>query len=353
MRKPFLDNLRHSIVLLVVIYHIFYQFNSVGVITNVVIPGIPVLDVVEYVLYPWFMVALFLISGICARYSLQKQTHKEFLKSKVRHYLIPSIAGIFIIGWMSGWVTAQYIDMFGTASDRIPGFVKYLIWGLSGIGVLWFLHQLILADLVLVLIRKIDKKDRLWQLGGKANILVLCLMVFALWGSAQILNTPVIEIHRNGIYTFAFLAGYCVFSHERVQELLAKWAPVLLAVSGVLAVVYVWNVWGENYTTMSHLKEFLTNAYAWFATLAVLGAGKRWMDRETKFTRYMASRSFGFYVLHYPLMTVCTWYLDKVLHLPVWSMYLILPVVLAVVLPVLVAMVKKVPVLRRLLLGER
>ena len=66
MRKPFLDNLRYGIVLSVVAYHVFYQFNSVGVITNVVIPGIPALDAPLYVLYPWFMAALFMISGICA-----------------------------------------------------------------------------------------------------------------------------------------------------------------------------------------------------------------------------------------------------------------------------------------------
>ena len=51
MRKPFLDNLRYSIVLLVILYHVFYLFNSVGVITNVAIPGIPELDVVLYILH--------------------------------------------------------------------------------------------------------------------------------------------------------------------------------------------------------------------------------------------------------------------------------------------------------------
>ena len=98
MRKPFLDNLRYGIVLSVVAYHVFYQFNSVGVITNVVIPGIPALDAPLYVLYPWFMAALFMISGICARYSLEKQTGKQYLKGKVRRQLIPSIAIIFLIG---------------------------------------------------------------------------------------------------------------------------------------------------------------------------------------------------------------------------------------------------------------
>ena len=352
MRKPFLDNLRYSIVLLVIFYHVFYLFNSVGVITNVDIPGIPALDAVLYVLYPWFMVTLFVISGICARYSLQKQTNKAFLKSKVRRQFLPSIAIIFIIGWTSGWVTGQYADMFGTNSGAIPGFAKYLIWSLSGIGVLWFLHELLLVELLLVLLRKIDKKDSLYRLGGKVSMPVLCLMVFALWGSAQILNTPVIEVHRNGIYIFAFLLGYCVFSHDRVQELLGKHAPALLGFSALLAVIYTVRFWGENYASMDNLKEFLTNAYAWYAMLAVLGAGKRWMDKETRFTRYMAPRSFGFYVLHYPILALAAWAMDKLLHLPVWSMYLLLPVLLIITLPPLVAIIKRIPVLKTLILGE-
>ncbi len=352
MRKPFLDNLRYSIVLLVIFYHVFYLFNSVGVITNVDIPGIPALDAVQYVLYPWFMVTLFVISGICARYSLQKQTSKAFLKSKVRRQLIPSIAIIFIIGWTSGWVTGQYADMFGTNSGVIPGFAKYLIWSLSGIGSLWFLHQLLAADVVLVLFRKIDKKDRFHRLGGKVTMPVLCLMVLALWGSAQILNTPVIEVYRNGIYIFAFLLGYCVFSHDHVQEMLAKYAPALLGFSALLAVIYTVRFWGENYASMDNLKKFLTNVYAWYAMLAVLGSGKRWMDKETAFTRYMAPRSFGFYVLHYPVLALGAWAMDKLLHLPVWSMYLLLPVLLVLILPPLVAIIKRIPVLKTLMLGE-
>lgn len=353
MRKPFLDNLRYGIVLLVVVYHVFYQFNSVGVIRNVDIPGIPALDVLLYVLYPWFMAAMFLISGICARYSLAHQTEKAYLQSKVRRQLIPSIAIIFLIGWTTGWVTGQYVDMFGGNSALVPGFVKYLIWCTSGIGVLWFLHELLLCEVVLVLIRKLDKKDRLWQLGGKANFPALCLLVLGFWGSTQILNTPLIEVYRNGFYLFCFLTGYAVFSHERIQDMLAEWAPALLVVSGVLAVVYTLHFWGESYALLSNLKAFLTNAYGWFACLAVLGAGKRWMDRETGFTRYMAGRSFGFYVLHNPLLVLLVWAMDRLLHLPVWSMYLLLPLLLAALLPPLVAIIKRIPVLRTLVLGER
>jgi len=351
MRKPFLDNLRYGIVLSVAVYHVFYQFNSVGIITNVLIPGIPALDAPLYVLYPWFMAALFMISGICARYSLEKQTGKQYLKGKVRRQLIPSIAIIFLIGWSTGWVTDQYANIFG--GGQVPGFAKYLVWCMSGIGVLWFLHELLLCEVVLVLIRKLDKKDRLWQLGGKANFPVICLLVLGMWGSAYILNTPVIEVYRNGFYLFCFLVGYILFSHEQIQSLLAKWAPCMLAVSGVLAVVYTVHFWGQNYAALNNLKSPLTNLYAWFACLGALGAGKRWLDKETAFTRCMASRSFGIYVLHNPLLVLLAWGMDKLLHFPVWSMYLLLPVLLALLLPPLIALIKRIPVLRTLVLGEK
>ena len=102
---------------------------------------------------------------------------------------------------------------------------------------------------------------------------------------------------------------------------------------------------------MENLKILLTNAYGWFGILAVLGAGKRWMDRETGFTRYMQSRSFGFYVLHYPVLALGAWAMDKLLKLPVWSMYPLLAVLLVLVLPPLVAVIKRIPVLRTLVLG--
>lgn len=351
MRKPFLDNLRYGIVLLVIVYHVCYLFNSVGVITNVVIPGIPAIDVVEYALYPWFMPALFVISGICARYTLERKTDGQFLRSKLRRQLVPSVAVIFLIGWAGGWVTNQYTDMFAGNGDAIPGAVKYLIWCFAGIGPMWFLHELLLAEIALVLLRQLDRKERLWQLGEKVSFPAAVALLLLFWGSARILNTPVIEVYRNGIYLFSFLAGYLVFSHERVQAMLAERAPLLVAAAGLLGITYTVRAWGENYAEPAHLKAFLTNAYGWMAILAALGAGKRWLNRETSFTRYFASRSFGFYVLHYPLLVLGAWFLDRVLHLPVWSMYLLLAVWAAAILPPVVAIIKKIPVLRTLVLG--
>ena len=67
MRKYYIDNLRSFTIILVVFYHIIYLFHPAipaGVIGP--IAAVPCLDAIPYLLYPWFMLILFLISGLCA-----------------------------------------------------------------------------------------------------------------------------------------------------------------------------------------------------------------------------------------------------------------------------------------------
>ena len=67
MRKHWLDNIRWTIVVLVVIYHVIYMYNAEGIqgvlgkITNLEPQWY---DVCQYALHPWFMAALFIVSGI-------------------------------------------------------------------------------------------------------------------------------------------------------------------------------------------------------------------------------------------------------------------------------------------------
>lgn len=101
MRKPYIDNLRSCTVVLVVLYHIIYLYNGVqtsGVIGPVA--DLPWLDAVQYLLYPWFMLILFLLSGMCSRYYLQTHSEREFLRARTRKLLVPSTLGILVFGWV-------------------------------------------------------------------------------------------------------------------------------------------------------------------------------------------------------------------------------------------------------------
>lgn len=83
MRKYYIDNIRWATVVLVLTYHVFYMFNGVGILGGIVgTENIPAFDVAAGIIYPRFMVLLFVIAGMSARYALRKRTGKEFIKER-------------------------------------------------------------------------------------------------------------------------------------------------------------------------------------------------------------------------------------------------------------------------------
>lgn len=133
-RKNYLDNIRWMTVILVMVYHVVYIFNSQGVLSNFHVQGIEVLDGFLYIVYPWFMAILFVVAGASARYALSKRTGKAFLKDRLKRLIVPSIFVPIFFGWFCGWVTNFYGDMFQGNGDQIPGIVKYIIFCMSGEG---------------------------------------------------------------------------------------------------------------------------------------------------------------------------------------------------------------------------
>lgn len=350
-RKHYIDNIRWCTVVLVIIYHAIYMYNSVGVITNVSVKGIPQLDAAEYFIYPWFMILLFTVAGMSARYSLEKRTGKEFMKNRTKKVLVPSVVGIFAYGWVSGYITSQYNDMFGGNGGLIPGFIKYLIYCMAGIGPLWFAHELFLACAVLMLVRAIDQKENLYKLGGKTNALTAALLAVPVWASAQLFNTSLIEVYRNGIYIFTFLLGYYVFSHEEVTDKLVKINICLLISAVIMGIAYTAVYFGRNYAEMSVLKGAFTNIYAWTAVLAVISCFKAWFNKTNSFTAYMTKRNFCFYILHYPIMVTAACVADKGLGLPTWANYIFIFAVTVIILPAAYELISRIPVIRGLILG--
>lgn len=350
-RKNYIDNIRWITVLLVIVYHVIYMFNSVGVISNFGVQGIAQVDVVLPFVYPWFMALLFVVAGISAKYSLQKRSGKVFAKDRAKRLLVPSIAGVFLLGWIAGSITNYYSDMFMGNGDQIPGLLKYFIYCACGIGPLWFAQELFLACMVLLLIRVIDRKDVLGKWGQKTSWLALVLLVLPFWGSSLILNTPVIEVFRNGFYFFSFLLGYYVFSNEEVIEKLSKIKVWLLAAACICGVAYAAYYYGENYTTMAVLKHPFTNVYAYLMILAILSCGKDWLNFETKLSRYLTKANFGFYVLHYPLLAAIAFMTVEIIKLPVAVCYLVNLVLIFIILPLVYEIIRRIPVLRFLLLG--
>lgn len=350
MRKIYLDNIRWATVILVLIYHVFYVFNGVGVFGA--IPGaenIPACDVLACVIYPWFMVLLFVVAGMSARYSLQNRTGKQFIKERALKLLVPSTLGLFVVHWITGYLNIR----LGGGLEYIPSFLVYPISVISGIGPLWFIQMLFLFSCILVLLKKLDKSDRIWSFCRKANIVVVLLLFVLIWGAAQILNAPVLTTYRFGIYFVSFLIGYYVFSHEEVQAAIEKICIPMLIAAVAGAVIYGFIYRGINYTEPECLQSFITNLYLWIVVIAVIGCSKRYFDRGNAFTGYMTKSSFSIYILHYPvLMAVCYVLQSYFEFTAVWN-YLLAVIFTAVLTLAFCEAVRRIPVIRYLVLGQK
>ena len=303
MRKCYLDNIKWAVVVIVVVYHVFYMYNAegilgvVGKITNL---DVQYYDVFQYIVYPWFMMLLFMVSGISARLDLVRHAPGEFIRRRTRKYLVPSTIGLFAFQFLQGYVNVSLGGLFERAPD-MPFFVKALICVASGIGVLWYIQLLWLFSIPLVLVRMIDK-DRLWTFCGKTGLSVLPVLIalaVPVYWSGQILNTPIIVVYRFGLYFFVFLLGYFVLSHDEVVDVLKRWFLLPTVAAAVLGILFCIKYFGENYADVPANRSVLFLGYGYFSCLAILGGMAKFCDFSNRFTRWMSKRSFGLYVFHY------------------------------------------------------
>lgn len=361
-RKNYLDNIRWITILLVVIFHVFFYYHNIGVAPmfkgladNPSAKGmaatITSAGVYQYAVYQWFMLLLFIISGICARFSLENKTNKQFLRDRARKLLVPSTLGIITLQWVGGYlIFLQQVPSEEAA--KMPGFVQYIIWAGCGIGALWFCQVLFVACLLLILIRTIDRKGKLLILGSKSNIIVVLLLGIVMWGAAQILNIPMIATYRMCYYPLAFLLGYYIFSQEKVLNLLKKWGILLLVSGIVLGVVYTYRFYGTYYAEYEVLNHPVSVAHAYFTALGIIGVGQHVFNFANSFTAYMNKASWGIYICHiFVLLMTNTLLIPVVGSVPMVVIYLIELVTAIFGSFILWEILRRIPVVRWLLFG--
>ena len=173
-------------------------------------------DVIQYLLYPWFMVILFVVAGISSRHALEKYSAKEFLIARTNKLLVPSTIGLLAFHWIGGYVN-MCVTSAKTLPAEIPALVRYFIYAISGTGVLWFIQMLWVYSLILFFIRKFES-GKLYKYTEKINIWAIIFLMIPLWLFAQILNTPVIPVYRFGIYGLAFFIGYFIMAHDEIVD---------------------------------------------------------------------------------------------------------------------------------------
>lgn len=344
MRKFYIDNIRWTVIILVVIHHVICVFNSTGVIMNFNAPGIPAMDIFAYFVYPWIMPCMFLIAGISARYSLEKRTEKKFAKERIRKLLVPFLFGIVVIAPLTAIITFNSIGLWDDFAE-VPKLILYLIMMFSGMGPLWFLLELFVVSMIFIIIKHFDKNDKIWKTGIKANILIIILMFIPIFLSAQVLNF--LSVFRNALFLLLFLLGYYVFSHEKIQAEIKRYHIPLLIVALILFILQAFMFWGQNFSEI--VNNWIVMLYTWFMVLAVIGSSQVWLNCSNKFTEYMNSRGFLIYILHYLLLNAIAYAITTCWNLPVILNYVLVLVFTAIATFALSEVVYRIPGFKTLL----
>ena len=367
MRKHWLDNLRWVTVLLVLFYHVIYFYNNKGVFGGIggFGDGPQYQDAVMYILYPWFMPLLFLLAGISARYALEKHPAREWFKARTRKLLVPSTIGLLVFHWMVGYfntVVAQREGVF----EGVPAVAKYFIMAISGIGPLWFIQDLWLFALLLLLVRKLDGRNKLYEacgrtFGGKTGIVWLILLGVLFWAGEQLLiRNPrpasldgLYNLYKPLFYLVPFLLGYFVFARDEVQEKLGQaWIPLLVC-AVVAGGILVGTTFGQDNTSPEYLGSPLNCIYGWLACLAMMAWFKARFDCTGKLAGYMTRSSFGIYIVHYLVVVSLGYMMKTYTQLPPVAIYLILAIAVFTLSPVLYEILRRIPVVKWCVFGEK
>lgn len=356
-----MDNLRWVTVLLVLLYHVVYFYNNKGVFGGIggFGDGPQYQDVLMYVLYPWFMPLLFLLAGIGARYALQNHSGKEWFQARTRKLLVPATIGLFVFQWMTGYFNTHVAGTDVMAA--VPQPFKYFMWAVSGIGPLWFIQDLWFFSLILLLIRKIDAKDRLYNWCGKLGSVWIILIGVLFWlGEQTLIFNPrpesadgLYNLYKPVFYFIPFLLGYYFFSHDKVQDTLGKAWIVLMAVALISGALLTFTTFGQNNTTPQYLASPLNSLYGWLMCLAMMGWFKAKFDRTGAFAGYMTRSSFGLYIVHYLVIASFGYMMKVYTALPPVAMYLILIVAVFSLSPLLYEIIRRIPVINWCVLGEK
>ena len=369
-RKYWLDNLRWVTVLLVLLYHVFYFYNNKGVFGGIggfgEWPQVKQYqDVVMYILYPWFMPLLFLVAGISAHYALAHHSGKEWFRSRTRKLLVPGTIGLFVFHWMTGYFNTAVAARTGVFAG-MPAVAKYMMMAVSGTGPLWFIQDLWLFSLLLLLIRKLDASGRFHDacgriFGGKAGILWLVLLGVLFWlGEQTLIREPrpespdgLLNLYKPLFYLIPFLLGYFVVSNDAVQEQVGKYWIPLLACAAVAGAVLIVTTFGQDNTSPQYLGSPLNCLYGWLACLAMMAWFKARFDRTSAFASYMTRSSFGIYIVHYLVIASLGYMMKQYTQLPPWAMYVILAAAVFTLSPLLYEILRRIPFIRWCVLGEK
>lgn len=351
-RVRYIDNLKWLLYFILIIYETTFIFNGCGAVGHITTKGIAFFDRVAVFIYPWLMPMIFLLSGICIRYNLEKRKFYEFLKDRVKRVLIPAITFSIFLAPIVGLIASKHSGLFNSLSLNPNFFIKYLVYLFIGTDAIKVLFTMFLGSLLIALLNKIDKKDLIYNFCSRFNLLVILLLFFPVWGASKIMNGNTVYATRTGTYLAMMLVGYYVFSNQRLSDKFEKCALLILAAIPV-GIYVTWISKGLDFTLVGFTSNIYVNIFLWLTVISLYGLASIVLDYKNKKTEYLVNNYYSYYIVHYVVMLVIAHIIVSNFNLPIILNYILVFVLSLIFIPIVTQLLNLIPYANTLLFGKK
>lgn len=341
-RRHDLDVLRVACIVLLVFFHAAMPFNAEWDWFVVDDQRSRLLLEISFFVSRWRMALLFTIAGVGTAFALRRRTGPTYLKERAKRLLVPTIFATLVLvppqlaaeRMREGAHFANPLEFLRTYGDlRLYPDGNWSWHHMWFVGYL-FCYSALALPFFLWLRSEKGQAFHDW-VDAKLNtawVYSLCLpmgLVYAalierFHGPQDILNDWAMFF----LYGFLFLYGYLLGDRTRIWEAIQSRRQMSLGIAlGMFIFIDIlrWNRIepppGTSLPTLAYLA--LTGAMPWFWVLAILGYGRRYLNRDRRWLPYANEAAYPVYILHQTVVVGLAYYVVQ-LKEPLFAKYLFL-----------------------------
>ena len=322
-RVYYIDWLRILAVLLLFPYHTLRVFDEAD---SFYVKALPVSFWVGRflkVISVWHMPLLFFLAGCSTFYALGKRSGGQYSWERVLRLVVPFVFGFFILIPPQTWYGGRFNSEYGGSYWHYLASGDFLRWNVQdggdyfggfGIGQLWFILFLFFISLIVLPLG-------LWAVRGRRAALTqafcrllahpagwLLAIVIVFLGSLA----PSIPGGPFVLYLFIFALGLIAVSDPTFMESAERYRiPALVIGLGLTVFWAAGTSFRETFSDTSWQGfglRFGGVAATWLMLMAILGFGRRYLDRTSRTQKYLAEASYPVYILHQTVIVIVGFY---------------------------------------------
>jgi glucan biosynthesis protein C len=298
---------------------------------------------VVFFMHQFRMPLLFFISGTVSYFMMQRRSSLSFIGLRFRRLFIPLLVGMFIIvppqiymERLNNGYTSSYWQFYKTVFNFVPYPKGNFSWHH-----LWFIAYLFLYDILFAPLfawmaspKSIVFKAKLASLAQGKWIYLMALPSIVWYATLSLKHPETGDLVHDGVYfiywLFFLLAGFICITQPKLMDSLERNRRFALTI-GFLALLLTnylrWNhfdpVYGNNpYTLLGYASQALRPVIAWGWVFALVGYGKKYLNRRLKVLDYLNQAVYPFYILHQTVIVVLVYYIVQAPNESILSKYM-------------------------------